>query len=72
MEREDVDDYGNDKGKINGVAAGQKVLCSTRLGITKRVQWESGREVTVVKAKVVLESFLWIILYCHRSVFRLY
>ena len=58
MEREDVDDY-DDKGKINGVAAGQKVLCSTQLGMMKRVQRESGKEtLTVVKAKVLLESFL--------------
>ena len=54
---EDVDDY--DQGKTSGAAAGQKVLCSTQLGMTKRVHWESGKEVlTAVKAKVVLESFL--------------
>ena len=54
---EDVDDY--DQGKTSGTAAGQKVLCSTQLGMTKRVRWESGKEVlTAVKAKVVLESFL--------------
>ena len=54
---EDVDDY--DQGKTGGAAVGQKVMCSTQLGMTKRVQWESRKEVlTAVKAKVVLESFL--------------
>ena len=58
MEKEDVDDYHKDKGKTNG-SAGHKVLCATQLGMTKRVQNESEKEtLTVVKAKVVLESFL--------------
>ena len=56
---EDVDDYDRDHSKASGAAAGQKVLCSTQLGMTKRVERESGKEtLTVVKAKVVLESFL--------------
>ena len=60
MEKEDVDDYEKDtKGKRNQTAAGHKVLCTTQLGMTKRVQRESTKEtLTVVKAKVVLESFL--------------
>ena len=43
-----------------GMATGQKVLCSTELGMTKRMQLESGDKdsLTVVKAKVILESFL--------------
>jgi hypothetical protein len=41
-------------------ATGQKVLCSTELGMTKRMQLDSGDKdcMTVVKAKVFLESFL--------------
>ena len=55
---EDADDY--DKGsETDGTAAGQKVLCSTQLGMTKRMQREQGKEtLTVVKAKVALESLL--------------
>jgi hypothetical protein len=43
-----------------GTATGEKVLCSTELGMTKRVQMESGGEdrLTVMKAKVILESFI--------------
>ena len=52
----------NQKGQrvSSGVAGNQKVLCSTHLGLTKRMQLESGREEmsTVIRAKVVLESFL--------------
>lgn len=57
MEQEDVDD---DQGKANGTAAGQKLLCSTQLGMTKRMQRETGKKDTwtVIKAKVVLQSFL--------------
>ena len=56
---EDVDDYDKDHGKGSKAAASQKVLCSTQLGMTKRVQRESEKEtLVVVKAKVVLESFL--------------
>ena len=60
MEKEDVDDYEKDtKGKRDETTAGHKVLCTTQLGMTKRVQRESTKEtLTVVKAKVVLESFL--------------
>ena len=41
-------------------ATGQKVLCTTQLGMTKRVQLESedNDKLTVIKAKVILESFL--------------
>jgi hypothetical protein len=50
---EDMDDP-------RGTATGQKVLCSTELGMTKRMQVESGEKgrLTVMKAKVFLESFL--------------
>ena len=52
----------NQKGQkmSSGVARNQKVLCSTHLGLTKRMQLELGREEmsTVIRAKVVLESFL--------------
>ena len=50
---EDVDDP-------RETPTGQKVLCSTELGMTKRVQLESGDndKLTVIKAKVILESFL--------------
>ena len=50
MERE------GDDGKAGGKAAGGKVLCSTHLGMTKRVQMESGKSdtLTMIKAKVVL------------------
>ena len=55
---EDADDYDKD-GRTDGTAAGQKVLCSTQLGMTKRMQREQGKEtLTVVKAKVALESLL--------------
>ena len=44
----------------SGTATGQKVLCSTQLGLTKRVQMESGYKdrFMVMKAKVILESFV--------------
>ena len=50
---EDMDDP-------RGTPTGQKVLCSTELGMTKRVQLESGGKdrLTVMKTKVLLESFL--------------
>ena len=50
---EDVDDP-------RETPTGQKVLCSTELGMMKRVQLESGDndKLTVIKAKVILESFL--------------
>ena len=54
------DDIDEGKGVPNGTAMSQKVLCSTRLGMTKRIQRELGDKdrSTVVKAKVILESFL--------------
>lgn len=54
---EDVDDYDE---AANGTAAGQKVLCSTQLWLTKRIPLEFGEKetLTVMKAKVLLESFL--------------
>ena len=57
---EDKDDYDKKHGLANGTAAGQKVLCSTQLGLVKRVPLESGKKktVSVMKAKVLLESFL--------------
>ncbi|KAF8552289.1 hypothetical protein OG21DRAFT_1486320 [Imleria badia] len=60
MEEDDVDDYEKSQGVSRGTATGQKVLCSTQLGMTKRMQLESGNKdrLTVIKAKVVLESFL--------------
>lgn len=44
----------------SGDVAGQKVLCATHLGMTKRMQGELGKRNTlmVTKAKVVLEAFL--------------
>ena len=55
---EDVDDYGQGS-NTDGTAAGQTVLCSTQLGMTKRMQREQGKEtLTVVKAKVALESLI--------------
>jgi hypothetical protein len=43
-----------------GIATGEKVLCSIELGMTKLMQLESGAKdrSTVMKAKVILESFL--------------
>ena len=54
------DDFDEGKGVPSGTATGQKVLCSTQLGMTKRMQLESGDKdkLTVTKAKVILESFL--------------
>ena len=50
-----------DKGQGNprGTATTQRVLSSTHLGLTKRIQLESGKEdiSTVIRAKVVLEPF---------------
>lgn len=56
---EDTDDY-EGQAMPNGAATSQKVLCSTHLGMTKRMQLESGEKdtLTVMKAKVLLESFL--------------
>lgn len=50
---EDVDDDDKDR-----TTTGQKVLCSTHLGLTKRMQVESGKKntSTVIRAKVLLES----------------
>ena len=50
---EDMDDP-------RGTATGQEVLCSTELGMTKRMQLESGGKgrLMVLKTKVILESFL--------------
>ena len=44
----------------SGNVGSQKVLCSTHLGMTKRMQRESGKKdmLMVMKAKVVLEAFL--------------
>ena len=61
MEKEDVDDHHKGKGMANEAASGHKVLCSTQLGTTERVQRESEKEtLTVVKAKGCsrIESFL--------------
>ena len=54
---EDKDDYDE---AADGTAAGQEVLCSTQLGLVKWVPLESGgrQKVPVLKAKVLLESFL--------------
>ena len=54
------DDFDEGKGVLSGTATGQKVLCSTQLGMTKRIQRESGDKdrLTILKAKVILESFL--------------
>ena len=54
---EDKDNYDEVE---NGTAAGQKVLCSTQLGLVKRVPLElrEKRTLQVMKAKVLLESFL--------------
>lgn len=57
---EDLDDYDKGQGMAGGTATGQKVLCSAQLGMTKRMQLESGKRdtLTVIKTKVFLESFL--------------
>jgi len=54
------DDFDEGQGVPSGTATGQKVLCSTQLGLTKRMQLESGDRdwLTIVKAKIILESFL--------------
>ena len=53
-------DFDEGQGVPGGTVIGQKVLCSTQLGMRKRIQRESGHRdmLTVVKAKVILESFL--------------
>ena len=57
---DDMDDSGEGQGVPSGTARGQKVLCSTQLGMVKQTQLESGDKdrLTVIKAKVILESFL--------------
>ena len=52
------------QGVPDGTATGQKVLCSTQLGMTKRVRMESGEKgrLMVMKTRVILEAFL------HRAV----
>ena len=58
---EDVDDHHKGKWMANEAASDHKVLCSTQLGTTERVQWQSEREtLTVVKAKGCsrIKSFL--------------
>jgi len=54
------DDFDEGKGVPDGTATGQKVLCSTHLGMTKRMPLESGDKdkLPVIKAKIILESFL--------------
>ena len=54
------DDFDEGKGVSNGTVTGQKVVCSTQLGMTKQMPVESGdkNRLTVMKANVILESFL--------------
>ena len=60
FEETTMEDDIDDQEVPSGMAMDQKVLCSTQLGLTKRVQMESGDKdwFTVMKAKVILESFV--------------
>lgn len=58
---EDIDGSGEEvQGTPSGTGTAQTVLCTSELGLTKRIQLGTGKKETkmVIKAKVILESFL--------------
>ena len=60
MEEESDGNGGGVQVTSDGAETSQTVLCTSELGLTKRVQLGTGEKETkpVIKAKVILESFL--------------
>ena len=60
MEQDSDDDGGAARGTSSGTKTAQTILCTSELGLTKLLQLAMGEKETktVIKAKVILESFL--------------